>query len=282
LSLPFEDEAMATTPLLIAVAPNGARRTQSDHSSLPLSPMELAETAVQCCEAGAAMIHLHVRDQSDRHSLDPATYRLAIKEVEQAVGDKMLIQVTSEAAGVYQAPQQMAAIRELAPSCVSIGLREIIANEKSKEAGARFFDELNAHGTLVQYILYSIDDIRWYQQLCGEGVVPKQKNMVLLVMGRYSEPQYQAEPLAEYLKTLSQTEQWMVCAFGKEEPDVMRQAIQHGGHCRVGFENNLWLPDGSVAENNAALIAVTASAAKEYGRTLVTERASAAELFSSA
>ena len=273
---------MTATQLLIAVAPNGARRTQSDHPRLPLSPMELAETAVQCCEAGAAMIHLHVRDQSDQHSLDPATYRLAIKEVEQAVGDRMLIQVTSEAAGVYQAAQQMAAIQELAPRCVSIGLREIIADDTSKEIGARFLAELYAQGTLIQYILYSVEDIRWYQQLCDESVIPNQKNMVLLVIGRYSKPHCQADPLAEYLDTLSQTEQWMVCAFGKEEPNAMRQAIVHGGHCRVGFENNLWLPDGSVARNNAALIDVTASAARECGRTIVTDRVSAARLFGSA
>lgn len=268
-----------TTPLLIAVAPNGARRTQADHSTLPLTPGELAETAVQCCEAGAAMIHLHVRDRADLHTLDPATYRLAIKEVEQAVGDRMLIQVTSEAAGVYQAAQQMAAMRELAPKCVSIGLREIISDDEDKDAGARFLAELSAHGTLIQYILYSVKDIRWYQQLCSESVIPRQDNMVLLVIGRYSEPEFQAEPLAEYLNTLSHTEQWMVCAFGKKEPNVMRHAIRHGGHCRVGFENNLWLPDGSVAENNAALITVTASAAKESGRTLITDGVSAAQLF---
>ena len=272
---------MIHTPLLIAVAPNGARRTQADHSRLPLTPRDLAETAVQCCEAGAAMIHLHVRDQSDLHTLDPATYRLAIREVEQAVGDRMLIQVTSEAAGVYQAAQQMSAIRELAPRCVSVGLREIIADDESKDAGAGFFAELYAHGTLIQYILYSVEDIRWYQQLCDESVIASQDNMVLLVIGRYSEPQYQAAPLAEYLNTLSQSGQWMVCAFGQQEPNVMRHAIQHGGHCRVGFENNLWLPDGSVAENNAALIGVTAVAARECGRAIVTDQFAAAQLFGS-
>ena len=176
----------------------------------------------------------------------------------------------------------MAAIRELAPRCVSIGLREIIADDESKEAGARFLAQLTAHGTLIQYILYSVDDIRWYQQLCSDAVIPAQDNMVLLVIGRYSEPQYQADPLAEYLNALSHAGQWMVCAFGKEEPNVMRHAIRHGGHCRVGFENNLWLPDGSVAEDNAALITVTASAAEECGRTLVTDRVSAAQLFGSA
>lgn len=272
---------MNSTPLLIAVAPNGARRTQADHSSLPLTPRELAETAVQCCEAGAAMIHLHVRDQSDLHTLDPRTYRLAINEVEQAVGDRMLVQVTSEAAGVYQADQQMAAIRELAPRCVSIGLREIIADEASKEAGAHFLAELDAHGTLIQYILYSVEDIRWYQHLCKESVIPSHNNLLLFVIDRYSKLENKSESLDDYLATIVQSEQWMVCAFGKEEPNVMRQTILHGGHCRVGFENNLWLPDGSVATNNAGLIEVTAAAARKCSRTLVTDRASAAELYRS-
>ena len=58
-------------PLVVAAAPNGARRTEADHPALPLGPDELAREAAACREAGATVPHLHVRDAAGRHSLDP-------------------------------------------------------------------------------------------------------------------------------------------------------------------------------------------------------------------
>ena len=83
-------------------APNGARKTKADHPALPITPKELAATASDCLDAGASMIHLHVRDAQGRHSLDAELYRTAMSAIRRAVGDQLVIQVTSEAAGVYQ------------------------------------------------------------------------------------------------------------------------------------------------------------------------------------
>ena len=83
-------------PVFLAVAPNGARKTKADHPALPITPAELAATAAACAEAGAAMIHLHVRDADQRHSLDVEAYRAAIAAVRSAVGEDLVIQATSE------------------------------------------------------------------------------------------------------------------------------------------------------------------------------------------
>jgi len=255
-------------PLLIAVAPNGARRTQQDHPKLPISPKELAETAAQCCEAGASMLHLHVRDKEGAHSLSAALYRAAVKEIEQAVGDEMLIQVTSEAAGRYQTSEQMSAIKELAPRCVSLGLREIVKDEEGFDDGEKFLRHLLKNGCLVQFILYGKEDIIWYKKLCANGVIPTPNNLVLLVLGRHGKQQYKESDLQDYLDLFQKKQNWMVCAFGAEESEVMRHAIQLGGHTRVGFENNLWLPNGDLASDNADLVSLTAAQAKQQGRAI--------------
>ena len=212
------------------------------------------------------MIHLHVRDEQQKHSLAPEHYRAALKEVEAAVGERMLIQVTSEAAGVYGAAEQMDAMLTLGPGCISAGLREFVPDETALQRGADFFGRLHELGTLVQYILYSPEDVRWYEQLCSEGVIPKSPNLVLFVMGRYGAQTYGADLLPAYLAELHSQSPWMVCAFGEQEPVVMQQAIELGGHCRVGFENNLWLPDGSVAADNSALIKLVADMGLQQGR----------------
>jgi len=260
--------ACNSKPLLVAVAPNGARRTQQDHPKLPITPRELAETAAQCCEAGASMLHLHVRDKEGVHSLCAKHYRAAVKEIEQAVGDRMLIQLTSEAAGRYQTNEQMSAIKELAPRCVSLGLREIVKDEKGFDEGQKFLRHLLEIGCLIQFILYGKKDIIWYNTLCANGVIPTSKNLVLLVFGRHGKQQYRKADLQDYLDLLQKTQTWMVCAFGAEESEVMRHAIQLGGHARVGFENNLWMPNGDLAKDNAGLVSLTVAHAKQQGRAL--------------
>ena len=67
--------------VMIAVAPNGARKTQQDHPQLPISPKEIAHTAAACQEAGACMLHLHVRDKKLVHSLDVDRYRKTIQAI---------------------------------------------------------------------------------------------------------------------------------------------------------------------------------------------------------
>jgi uncharacterized protein (DUF849 family) len=61
--------------LQIAVAPTGARKTKSDHPEVPVSPGELAETAKRCLDAGASMIHVHVRDANGGQLLGVDAYK---------------------------------------------------------------------------------------------------------------------------------------------------------------------------------------------------------------
>ena len=115
-----------TKPFAIAVAPNGARRTKADHPRLPITASEIARDAAEALEAGAAMIHLHVRDTNGAHTLDADLYREAVAAVKETVGDRLVIQITTEAVGRYTPQEQIAVIDALTPESVSIALREIL------------------------------------------------------------------------------------------------------------------------------------------------------------
>ena len=259
-----------TAPVLIAVAPNGARHGKVDHPAVPISPRELAETAIACAEAGAAMIHLHVRDENGRHSLEPERYRLAIEATRQAVGDAMLIQVTSEAAGIYTPQQQMRLIEELAPDAVSLAVREVLADDESIDAAAGFLSFLDRHGTAIQYILYDSIDTRRYGRLVADGVIPAGPHLVLFVLGRYSDKEVTPKDLDSFLTEFDNSVPWMVCAFGRGALDVLAEAASRGGHVRIGFENGWLLPDGSVAVDNATLVRAMATRVRDLGRSVAT------------
>ncbi len=243
-------------PLILAVAPNGAYKTKRDHAALPMTSAAIAETAARCLEAGASMIHLHVRDTAGVHSLHPDTYREAIDAVWRAVGDKLVIQVTSEAAKRYTAAQQMESVRAIKPEAVSLAVRELVPDAASEPEAAAFFRWLVQEHVAPQYILYSEDDLRRYQDLLRREVIPDAAHWVLFVLGRYGGgAESQPSVLLPFLKLHDPDTPWAVCAFGRLEHACGVCAVTLGGHVRVGFENNLYLANGNVAEDNAALVA---------------------------
>ncbi|GJE01074.1 3-keto-5-aminohexanoate cleavage protein [Methylobacterium isbiliense] len=262
-----------TKPLIIMVAPNGARRTKADHPALPIAPRELGLDAARCREAGAAMIHLHVRDAEERHSLDVDRYRAAIAAVRREAGAEMIVQVTTESVGLFSPAEQMAAMRALRPEAFSVAVRELFVEPDDEAEAGAFLAEQARAGTLVQHILYDAGDVTRFQGLAARGLIPLERASVLFVLGRYSTGQ-RSEP-ADLLPFLAAWNSghhldlpWSLCAFGPREAACLIAAATLGGDARVGFENNLWRPDGSLASDNAAQVADLAALARGLGLTV--------------
>jgi 3-keto-5-aminohexanoate cleavage enzyme len=255
-------------PFAVAVSPTGARKTRADHPNLPLTPDEIAREASRCLEAGACMIHLHVRRPNLSHSLEVDDYRAAIQAVQRAVGDHMVIQITTEAVGKYVPAQQINVVKSLKPEAVSMALREIIQGENGVSTSAAFFAWMYQEQIIPQFILYSADEVRDYFELCKRGVIPNGRHWVLFVLGRYTvERTSTAADLLPFIDLWmgESTLPWAVCAFGQNEAACVTAALTLGGHARVGFENNVFLPDGSMASDNHELVAVVSRTAQMLG-----------------
>ncbi|MET2854785.1 3-keto-5-aminohexanoate cleavage protein [Vibrio owensii] len=240
--------------IAMIVAPNGARKTKQDHDQLPMTIEEMVAEAKACQTAGAAMIHLHARDAQGRHSLEVDDNLEIYHAVKAAVGDSMIVQLTTEAVGMYSPLQQMALIKAVKPEAASFALRELIPDEQSEEQGFVFFDWVAAQGILSQIILYEQADIERYFSLRERGVLPKHNQHALVVLGRYHEAQ-QSSPWD--LRTLhlerfiEENVRCAVCAFGAREQDSLIHAMLLGLDVRVGFENNHLSSDGQFANSNA-------------------------------
>lgn len=240
----------------VAVAPNGGRRTKADHPALPIGPAELARTAAECLEAGAAMIHAHVRDAQNRHLLDADAYRAVIAAIRTEVGARMVVQITSEALGIYSPQEQMAVVRAVRPQAVSLALREIAPDPADEAEFAAFLGWMKSEHIMPQFILYEPEEAVRFAALCQRGIVPYDDPAVLYVLGRYRPGQLSFP--ADLLPFLAAGQpifpRFMVCAFGRHETAATLAAGLMGGGLRVGFENNLALPCGAKAPNNAALV----------------------------
>jgi len=266
---PAADPRAPDSPLLIAVAPSGAHRTRADHPAIPVNPDEVADAARSCLDAGAAMLHLHVRTPEGRHSLDPTTYLAATAAVREAVGRRMVIQISTESAGIYGPAQQMAVVREVRPEAVSVSIRELMAGGTSENALATFFTWLARGRIMTQIVLYDAGDVRRWIDLRGRGIVPGGRWFLLFVLGKYAEGKT-ASPreLLPFLGAEDGEHPWAVCAFGEREHQCVLAGAALGGHARVGFENNLLLRDGGRSPDNAALVRQVAEGASALGRRL--------------
>ncbi len=262
---------MALTPTSIMVAPNGGRRSKADHSALPLGADELARTAAACREAGAAAIHFHVRDDDGHHLLDAEAYRMATAAIRAAVGDRLIIQITSEALGIYTPEQQIAVVRDVRPEAVSLALRELVPDAAHEPAFAAFLGWLKAERVLPQIILYTPEEAVRLADMQKRGLVPWAHIPVLYVLGRYTFDQTSTPSDLDPFLTLDQPQahHWSVCAFGRHEAACVVSAALRGGHMRVGFENNLWLPDGALAPDNVASVRCAAEGASRLGISLL-------------
>jgi 3-keto-5-aminohexanoate cleavage enzyme len=244
--------------VIVAVAPNGARRMQGDHPAVPLTADEIAREAASCAGHGACVLHLHVRDAEGRHLLDADAYGQAMAAVRREVAGRMVIQITTEAAGRYAPAEQMAVVRAVRPEAVSLALRELAPGPDSVPAFAAFMAWMRRERIAAQVILYDRADRDRLADLMRTGCLPDSGWSVLYVLGRYAARQRSTpQDLFEFLDENGQSPfpDWMVCAFGPAELHCLTAAARSGGDVRSGFENNLHLPDGGIAPDNAALVA---------------------------
>jgi 3-keto-5-aminohexanoate cleavage enzyme len=253
--------------VFIAVAPNGGRRTKADHPALPLSADELARTAAECLERGASMIHLHVRDANGGHSLDPDAYRAVIARICQEVGDRLVIQITSESLGLFTPSEQRAAVLEANPEAVSLSLRELAPEKTDERAFGVFLGKLKQMRIWPQIILYHPHDAERLGAMRKQGLVPFDKVSVLYVLGRFAltRTAIPRDLLPFIAPDMPRFESWTVCAFGRREAACVTAAALLGGHARVGFENNLALPNGARAASNAELVGAAVRALEAVG-----------------
>jgi 3-keto-5-aminohexanoate cleavage enzyme len=259
----------------IAVAPNGGRLTKADHPGLPMTPAEIGRAAAGCLEAGAAMIHLHVRDAAGRHLLDADAYRAALAAVRANVGDRLLVQVTSESLGRYAPPEQMAVVEAVRPEAVSLALRELAPDGGAEPAFLAFLGRLAAARILPQIILYAPEEAtRLAALLDRAGILAAVP--VLYVLGRYTAGQVSAPAdLVGFVASAATSpgpggpgageRPWMACAFGRRETACLAAAALLGGDVRVGFENNRVNLDGAPAAGNRERVAEVRAALSACG-----------------
>ncbi len=243
--------------LTIMVAPNGARKGHAEHPHVPLTSDAIATDAHACEAAGAQAIHMHVRDDNGRHTLDASRYLAATEAVRRTTGRDFVVQITTEAVGMFKPHEQIAVVRAVQPEAVSIATKELIPDAQSETDAAALYRWAYDRRVAVQHIVYAANEFDHLLDLIGRGVIPGDRHSVIFPLGRYAADQ-ESDPaeLAPFVTKVRESGgaarfDWWVCAFGASETASLIAAAAMGGHCRVGFENSFINADGTRADSNA-------------------------------
>ena len=236
----------------LMVAPNGARPMKKDHPKVPMTISEIVKTGEACYKSGADAIHFHIRNENGEHILDTGLCKEALTELHKKVPE-MHLQITTEAVGKYSPVEMRKLAYEVLPPGISIAVREMIPSRNPELEDIKIYQKLHEAGTKVQHICYEPEDLDLLSIVLKKSKLLNTRVWCMFTIGHYTGKVSDPKKIPFFVKKIKDHNliaDWAVCAFSKEEIPCLKTAIKLGGKIRVGFENSLLMPDGSIAPDN--------------------------------
>jgi len=257
-------------PLLITVAPTGAETAKENCPQLPTTPEEIAATARACEAAGAAMIHLHVRDAEHRPTLDQGL----LKEWVAAVrGASDLVVQLSTGGSVHDPLDERLKVLDAEPDSCSLTMGTTNFGDDVFSNPWPFVCELyqlaQERGVAPEFELFDLGQVHALTRLLDRyGLPAGGKVHVDLVMGVPGGMNGTTDALVAAVRDLpAATTSWSATGIGRSTLAVMLASLSKGGHLRVGMEDVLTISRGVPVESNAQLVERAAAIGASVQRT---------------
>ena len=257
--------------VIISAATTGAWPTKTQNPHLPTTPEEIAACAVECGAAGAAIVHIHMRDEQERVTCDPDRYARTRQLVEAAGSDVIINMSTGGGAGLTTDEDRMGPVA-LSPEIASFDCGSVNFGERVFINSPQFLNELamrmDRHRVLPEIECFEPGHVWNALRLIDDGMLkpPFWFQFVLGVRGGSPPTVKQLQHLVEMLPPGAH---WSVCGIGRAQLPLGYAALAMGGHVRTGLEDNLWYRKGVLA-TNPQLVERIARLASELGRPVAT------------
>ncbi|MPS27276.1 3-keto-5-aminohexanoate cleavage protein [Pigmentiphaga sp.] len=259
---------------ILTCAITGGDDTAGRFPAVPVTPRQIAESAIEACRAGAAIAHIHVRDPATgKPSLDPALYREVAERVRDS-GSPVILNLTTGAGARFlpdasspntAAPgsnlrppaERCAHILELRPEICTLdmgslnfGKGTLINVPDHIEAIAAVIREA---GSKTELEIFDTGHIALARHLIDRGAIEPEPLWQLVLGVPWGAPA-NSETMMHLRGQLPPGARWAAFGIGRQEFPMLAQAALLGGHVRVGLEDNLYLSQGVQARSNAELV----------------------------
>jgi 3-keto-5-aminohexanoate cleavage enzyme len=253
-----------TSGTLITLAPTGAESAKADVPALPVTVDEVVATARDCRAIGASVIHLHVRGEDTRPTLDLGRCREVVQAVREATD--LVVQISTGGA-VTDPIDQRLAVLDVAPDAASLTLgtvnfgRDVFSNPW--DLIVELHTQMQQRGIVPEYEVFDLGQLATLQRLLDKHGPPHGGRVhVDLVMGVPGGMPGTTQALTACLSLLPAGATFAATGVGRTSLPVMLAALSAGGHLRVGMEDTLTYAPGEAVRDNAQLVARAAGLAR--------------------
>ena len=241
---------------LITVAPTGAESEKSAVPALPVTLDELVTTAKECQAAGAAVVHVHIRDDQARPTLDLSRLKDTVAALRE--GTDLIVQLSTGGA-VTDSFGNRLAVLDAAPDACSLTCGTVNFGEDVFHNPYPFIRDLYARtqelGVVPEFELFDFGHIATlHRLLAGHGAPHGGHVHCDLVMGVPGGMPGDAATLTQAVSALPEGATWSATGIGRTTLPVMFAALAAGGHLRVGMEDTVSFAKGRPVTGNAELV----------------------------
>lgn len=244
--------------LLITVAPTGAETSKDDYPQLPTTLEELVETAQRCEAAGAAMVHVHIRDAGHQPTLDLGRLKDTVSALK---AETTLVVQLSTGGSVHDPLDDRLKVLDAAPDSCSLTMGTTNFGDGVFLNPWPFVCDLyqlsQDRGVVPEFELFDLGHVASLHRLLDRYGLPYgEKVHVDLVMGVPGGMPGTADAVVAAVTALpEQTTSWSATGIGRSTLPVMLASLSKGGHLRVGMEDVLTIARGVPVEHNEQLVA---------------------------
>lgn len=263
-------------PVVIAVAITGSVPRKADNPAVPITPSEQIESTQAAFEAGASLVHIHVRDPDENPSSDPASFA-RVQEGIRTHCPGMIIQFSTGGRG--RDPSARGSALDLRPDMASLSTGSVnfptIVYENTATLVTDLATRMKTFGVRPEIELFDLSHIHGARRLIDAGLMDEQTH-VQVVMGVKN-----ALPADEHLLDVMLGEirrqlpraTWTAAGIGVNQTRVMRWGLARGADgVRTGLEDNVRISRDRLAASNAELVSVAVDLADRHGRRPATAR----------
>lgn len=257
---------------IITVAPTGAWPTKENNPNLPMTPKEIAEDVYECYKAGAAVAHLHMRDDAGKGTMSKEKFEETVKLIREKC-DIVLNLTTSGDLNATDETRQ-AHLKAIKPELASYDCGSMNWMNNSLFINhPKFLEELGMtmqeNGVKPEIEIFDAGMIYNSLYYLKKGVL-KAPLHYQFVLGAAGGTAATVENLV-YLKNLiPEGSTWSALGIGKGHVPIMLAAIAMGGHVRVGMEDNVLFAPKVLADSNAQFVTRAANIIRESGNEVAT------------
>ncbi len=260
-------------PVIISVAITGSVPRKKDNPALPVSPAEQIESTHAAFEAGATLVHIHVRNVDETPASDPALFR-QVQEGVRKHCPGMIVQFSTGGRG--RSPGERAAALEFRPDMASLSTGSVnfpsIVYENQPPLVNELAGKMRQFGVKPEIEIFDLSHIHGAKRLVDEGLMDRRAHLqyVLGVKNAMPAERHLLEILIAEGQRVFPDGTWTAAGIGRHQKDVCGWAIALGGHVRTGLEDNIRVTKDRLAASNAELVALAAEAVLAHDRPVAT------------